>query len=190
LPRRVERGIPPPYQTKKRPNGKGQAARDPRSPGHREAAARLAGETCQSIQRKLDAGGEAEGLQLLRMEGLYLAGRLAEALAAGQGILRRNPASLPALGRLGVIHADLGQAPEARAVMARLARLPRKDQLGNLSLLRARIASRLGEKDLALTLLREATAEGQPIGHVRHRDVAFEGLQGYTPFEAYLRPKP
>jgi tetratricopeptide (TPR) repeat protein len=167
-----------------------RVALDLRIHGHREASARLAGEILQSLERKLAAGQGSEALEVLRMESLYLAGRPAESLAAGRGILRRNPASLPALGRLGIVHADQGQAGEARGVMERLARLPRKDRLGLVSLLRARIAARLGEKEQALTLLREATEEGQPIGYLRHLDVAFEGLRGYAPFQEFLRPKP
>ncbi len=124
------------------------------------------------------------------MESFYFAGQGREALAAGQAILQRNPASLPALGRLGIVHADLGQTREARGVMERLSRLPRQDRLGLISLLRARIAARLGEKEQALTLLREATAEGQPVGYLRHLDVAFEGLKGYPPFEEFQRPRP
>jgi tetratricopeptide (TPR) repeat protein len=167
-----------------------RVALDLRIHGHREASARLAGEILQSLERKLAAGQGSEALEVLRMESLYLAGRPAESLAAGRGILRRNPASLPSLGRLGIVHADQGQAGEARGVMERLAKLPRKDRLGLVSLLRARIAARLGEKEQALTLLREATEEGQPIGYLRHLDVAFEGLRGYAPFQEFLRPKP
>ncbi|MBL0211856.1 MAG: protein kinase [Holophagaceae bacterium] len=170
-----------------------RVAQDLRIHGHRDASARLAQETLHSIQRKLDAGTDsgtkAEPLHAFRMESLYFADRLPECLAAAQAILRRHPSSLPALGRLGIVQADLGRAAEARGVMAQLARLPRKDQFGLVSLLRARIACRLGEKEQALTLLREATAEGQSLGNVRHLDVAFEGLKGYGPFEEFMRPK-
>lgn len=48
---------------------------------------------------------------------------------------------------------------------------------------------RLGDKEQALTLLREASDEGQLLGNVRHQDVAFEKLKGYGPFEEFIRPK-
>jgi tetratricopeptide (TPR) repeat protein len=166
-----------------------RVAQDLRIHGHREASGRLALDIVASLQRRLEAGEDSEGLRAWRMEGLFLAGRNAEALAEGQGILRRNPAHLQALGRAGVLHADLGQVREAREVMARLAKVPRQDRFGLPSLLRARIAARLGEKDLALALLREATAEGQPHGHPRHLDVALADLKGYAPFDAFMRPK-
>ena len=83
----------------------------------------------------------------------------------------------------------MGKVEEARTVMAQLARLPRKDKQGRVSLMQARILSRLGEKEQALSLLREATAEGQNLGNARHLDVAFEGMMGYAPFEDFIRPK-
>jgi tetratricopeptide (TPR) repeat protein len=166
-----------------------RVAQDLRIHGHREASARLAQETLHSIERKLDAGTVTVELQAFRMESLYLAGRLPESLAAAQAILRKNASNLTALGRLGSVYADLGRTGEARGVMEQLSRLPRKDKFGFTSLLRARIACRLGEKEQALTLLREATAEGQALGNVRHLDVSFEGLKGFAPFEEFVQPK-
>lgn len=162
-------------------------AQDLRVHGHGDASARLALETFLSIERKQAAGTASRALEIFRMESLSLAGRTTEALSAAQSLLRKDPANLAALGRYGLLQAELGHVREARSAMDRLAKLPRKDQLGLPSLLRARIAARLGEKELALTLLREATAEGQPLGHVRHLDVALAGLQGFAPFDAFLR---
>ncbi len=166
-----------------------EVAVDLRLHGHTEVSKRLAGKVHDSIQRKLEAGTDSEGLQILRMVSLYLAGRMEESQAAALAILKRNPNQLDTLCHLGIVDADLGKASEARAVITQLARLPRKDQLGRLSLLQARILSRLGDKEQALTLLREAAAEGQPLGNSRHLDVAFEKLKGYAPFDEFIRPK-
>ncbi len=166
-----------------------EVAMDLRLHGHAEASKHLAGEVHASIQRKLDTETNSEVLQFLRMESLYLAGRLVESQAAAEAILRLNPNQLDTLCRKGIVAADLGKVEEARTVMAQLARLPRKDKLGRVSLMQARILSRLGEREQALALLREATSEGQNLGNARHMDVAFETMKGYPPFDEFIRPK-
>lgn len=60
---------------------------------------------------------------------------------------------------------------------------------GGDSYLRARIAARLGDRDGAVTLLREAIANGMAFSIWLHRDIDLQPLRGYPPYEELIRPK-
>ena len=52
-----------------------------------------------------------------------------------------------------------------------------------------RTTAALGERDLAVTLLRRAFAKGVSYSSALHRQPDLRLLQGYAPFEELLRPK-
>jgi len=56
---------------------------------------------------------------------------------------------------------------------------------------RARIAALLGDREEAVTLLRQAIEQGVNWGHGVwvHRDIDLESLHDYPPFQELLRPK-
>lgn len=60
---------------------------------------------------------------------------------------------------------------------------------GRHTLWRARIAAVLNERSDALTLLREAFAQGEAYGAWLHADAAFESLRGDAGFRELLEPK-
>ena len=60
---------------------------------------------------------------------------------------------------------------------------------GRHTMWRARIHALLGERDVALGMIREALRQGYPHVHALHTDVAFEPLRDYPPFQELLRPK-
>jgi hypothetical protein len=46
-----------------------------------------------------------------------------------------------------------------------------------------------GERDTAVTLLRQAFAEGLDYGIWLHRDMDLESLRDYEPYQELVRPK-
>ncbi len=54
---------------------------------------------------------------------------------------------------------------------------------------RARIAAVLEDRDDAMDLLRRAIDQGVYDAYGLHRDIDFESLRDYPPFQELLRPK-
>ena len=101
------------------------------------------------------------------------------------------------LGALGVSEARLGHRAEAEALAGRLATRNPPWSGGRSPYWRARIAAVLGDRDGAVTALREAIAQGiscamhLSTGTIEdcHREIDVESLRGYAPFDELLRPK-
>ena len=91
------------------------------------------------------------------------------------------------LGRLGVAAAARGDRRGAERVLTRILSVPAKN--GRRLYARARIYARLGDRDRAMALLREAFAQGMDYGMHLHTECAFEPLRGYPPYEELIRPK-
>ena len=121
---------------------------------------------------------------------LYAAERWEEARAVYVGLRRADSMNVDFLGGLGASEARLGHRVEAEALAGRLAAINRGPYW------RARIAALLGDRDGAVALLRQAIAQGISCA-VRwgpgiedcHREMDFESLRGYAPFDELLRPK-
>ncbi len=136
----------------------------------------------------------------------YLAGRLADAqrefarLAAPERLGRSDSRATVAytgdewdqvdyLGYLGAIAARQGEREPALRADQTLAGLKRLYLFGRHTVWRARIQALLGERDVAVGLLRDAIAQGYPQAHELHSDLAFESLRDYPPFRELVRPK-
>jgi tetratricopeptide (TPR) repeat protein/TolB-like protein len=120
---------------------------------------------------------------------LYVLERWAEAGAEWDSIPVDSGNVVELLGRQGVVAARLGEADSARAIAARLAQFDRSHLGGQNTLWRARIAAVLGDKDGAVTLLRQAFAEGASQGFPIHADMDLESLRDYRPFRELVGPK-
>jgi TolB-like protein len=125
----------------------------------------------------------------LRAVLLYVRERWAGAAAEWDSIPVDSANAAHLLGRRGVLAARLGTPDSARALAARLARLDRPRLLGRNTLWRARIAAVLSDKEGAVTLLRQAFAEGVPYGLWLHADMDLESLRDYASFRDLARPK-
>jgi hypothetical protein len=95
-----------------------------------------------------------------------------------------------------VSEARLGHRAEAERLAGRLATINPPFSFGRTPYWRARIAAVLGDRDGALALLREAVAHGfvctvrwGPPWEDCHREMDFESLRGYAPFDELMRPK-
>jgi hypothetical protein len=83
----------------------------------------------------------------------------------------------------------MGNAEEARRIIARLQELRRPHLYGDHLYSCACIASLLGEREQAVTLLREAIAQGYSDYELLRCDMDLEPLCDYAPFQELLRPK-
>ena len=91
---------------------------------------------------------------------------------------------------LGVVAAKRGDRHEAEEIASRIARADLPYDLGRKEYYRAWIAAALGDLPQALELLKEAHADGMMVRPERlHASPWLEPLQGYAPFEEWLRPE-
>jgi len=92
-------------------------------------------------------------------------------------------------GFLGVISVRLGNDDEVSGISDGLAALDRPYLWGSNTLWRARIAALLGDREQAVELLRQSFNEGNSLRLDLHRDIDFESLREYPPFQELMRPK-
>jgi len=161
--------------------------------GHQRAAAAVA----ESTLHRLEVGGgvEPDRTRNVALANLLL-GRRDQERSALEQIVLRDPDSvevLEAQGRLAVLVADTAAAERVDRVLAEQSDRPLRIPTARavLILARAHIAAGLGRRDLAVTLLRDASARGMLSfgpSHVYHADPLLAPLKGYPPFDALLVP--
>lgn len=100
-----------------------------------------------------------------------------------------NPNSVDYTGYIGVVAARLGNIDDASRISDELAALDRPFLWGSHTRWRARIAAVLGDSAQAVELLRRAFNEGSMYDLELHRNVDFESLRNYAPFQELIRPK-
>ncbi len=117
--------------------------------------------------------------------GLYFQGRVEEALALWQPVMRKVGANPAMIGAIGMALGCLGRHAEARATLAELAAAERQGATPRLS--RAQIHLGLGETDAMFEWLDRAVEErdagildlpGKPIWDVVRQDPRFTALLG------------
>jgi tetratricopeptide (TPR) repeat protein len=118
---------------------------------------------------------------------LYVAERWPEAADVTSVLVKDHRDNSAYVGLAGAVAARRGDRKAALKASDQLARMPSDD--GHVPWLRARIAALLGDRDRALSLLRDAVAKGIPFGTALHRDMDFETMRGWAPFDDFLRPK-
>jgi tetratricopeptide (TPR) repeat protein len=129
-----------------------------------------------------------EALRGSLAEVLYQAERWDEALPLYEELAAENPEVPTYLGALGRLAARRGDRDEALRVSEELRSAQFTPiEMMSATLERAKIAALLGDREEAMTLTR---AVGQ-IQHaaIRHRDIDFESLRDYPPFQELMRPK-
>jgi serine/threonine protein kinase len=160
-----------------------------RAHGHGAEAAELADRALAWYRAQPQAMNGGTWRRDLLVSLLYLRERWTEAAAQWDSIPVDSVDVVQRLGLSGVLAAHLGLADSARAVGGALARLDLPELNGRHTLWRARIAAVLGEKDSAVTLLRQAFAEGLVYGIWLHADMYLESLRDYRPFRELIRPR-
>jgi tetratricopeptide (TPR) repeat protein len=178
------------------------AARELRRHGYDDEAMACLNEAINWISSRALEGPVSAGLQTFRAEVLYQKGALeqktgSEEAAATlrqarvefEALANRDPEDLSSLGHLGVIHARLGEAADARALSDSLRALDRPYLWGQHTYWRARIAALLGERDEAVRLLWQSAGEGISFGMSMHADPDLDPLLDFPPFQEFIRPK-
>jgi len=92
-----------------------------------------------------------------------------------------------AIGYLGLADVARGDRVRARAIADSLGALRRRWLLGANTFWRAAMLGALGERDVAVQLLRQANHEGQRMDNW-HYTPALDALHGYPAFDALVRP--
>jgi tetratricopeptide (TPR) repeat protein len=130
--------------------------------------------SCSALHRLhlLDVAGNRE--EIPRSEREYLAGK-----EEGWWILAVK----------GVNAARCGDTKAAREYSELLAEVDEPYLIGQPTYIRAAIAARLGDTELAMQLLKAALTEGFPYGIGLHRDWDLEPLWDDPEFQEILRPK-
>jgi DNA-binding SARP family transcriptional activator/TolB-like protein len=165
------------------------AASELRAHGHRRAAEEVTERAIVWHRTRPPEERRSAGHRMSLGEALYLAGRWEEARSIFAELAHADPASLAAVGHLGVIAARLGDGMEARRIDGLLAEFDRPFLHGAHTYWRARIAAVAGEREHAVRLLRDSFAEGRPFGTSLHAEMDFEPIRDHPGYRELLRPK-
>jgi len=118
----------------------------------------------------------------------YFAESWEEARGLYEGLLKEEPENMDYLGFGGALAARRGDREEALRISRQLEDIKKPYLLGSNTYLRACIAALLGEKKNAVSLLREALAQGRSYWDL-YIDVDFESLRDFSPFKELIKPK-
>jgi len=160
-----------------------------RTHGHREAAVEVAGRALAWWQLRPPEEAALPASQLGLAVALYQAERWEEATSILRRLSEEAAGPLDVDGYLGTLAARRGDRTAALAISNRLEGRTARDLFAGYLYRQARIAAQLGDRDRAISLLREALARGMPFGVWFHRDIDLEPLHGFPPFEEFLKPR-
>jgi tetratricopeptide (TPR) repeat protein len=120
-------------------------------------------------------------------QSLYVAERWTESADLAKPLSKAHPDNVEYAGLAGSAAARLGERRAALIYDAALVRM--RATRGDVPLARAQIAALLGDRQQALDGLREAVAQGTVFGLGLHRNMDFESLRGWPPYDEFMRPK-
>ena len=164
------------------------AAQELRAHGFDDASSSILNQAIQWYKHKIfEEGGASERGGYARS--LYNARRWGEAKTLFESLAKDFPDDYENQLWLGLIAARQGDRGEALRVSAMLQNLKEPYRYGWHTYLRACIAAVLGEKEQAMTLLRESFKQGNDYDLYLHRDMDLESLKDYTPFQEFMKPK-
>ena len=140
------------------------------------------------------SAGDRTAGQVVLARALYLAEHWGEAQTVYTALARQDSSSATYQGALGAIAARQGNRSEAERIARRLANVRGPHLFGINTYDRARIAALLGEREKAVTLLRDALAQGLRgwsfLGDADiHTEVDFESLHNDPPFLDLVQPR-
>jgi TolB-like protein len=100
----------------------------------------------------------------------------------------RDTTRIDAAGYLALAAVARGDGARARAIADSLGAIRRPWLFGVATFWRAAITGALGDRPLAIQLLRQANAQGQRMD-TWHYTAALDSLRGYAPFQALIAPQ-
>jgi tetratricopeptide (TPR) repeat protein/tRNA A-37 threonylcarbamoyl transferase component Bud32 len=161
-----------------------------RAHGHREVAQEVLDESIAWYQSRPQDTEESRAALAWT---LYRAERWDDALRLYEELAAEYPENSEYLAGLGKLAARRGDREEALRISDELRALSTSSVLSKrVPLWRARIAALLGNRDEAMTLLRQVMDHMTPTDQVAcwlHRDIDFESLHDYPQFQELMRPK-
>jgi predicted Zn-dependent protease len=165
------------------------AAEELRAHGHTEDARRIAARCAEWYGALTGEEAAHSNVPLNHIECLWLTERWPEAADLAQALVKRTPTDPYAMGYRGILAARAGDRATADAMDKALAENTEGRMAARVSWARACIAAQRGERDQAMSLLREALGHGFTDLGALHVYVFLEPLRGYPPFEELLKPK-
>jgi DNA-binding SARP family transcriptional activator/TolB-like protein len=166
----------------------GLVADELRAHDHRDAAREVLSESIAWLRPRArdteESRAELAGL-------LYRAERWDKALRLYEELAEEYPENTTYLAALGRLAARSGNREEASRISEDLRSARHSLMEGYRNLERARIAGVLGDREEAMTVLRQSFDWGGNWGRwpSLHSDIDFESLHDYPPFQEFLRPK-
>jgi tetratricopeptide (TPR) repeat protein/TolB-like protein len=194
-----EMGALPPHPVRTPGSVMGETALELRAHGYPDAARRVLDRALKWFRTRPPDQQASASYRFQLAQTLLVAGQQEAAGELAQELARGHPDNLSYLGLLGVLAAQRRDRHAAQRIDSLLGTVRRPYLRGLPSYWRAAIAAQLGEREKAVTLLLEASAEGAAVeflasqgllrGHGLHSDYYFEPLRDYPPFQEMLRPK-
>ena len=166
-----------------------EAAWELRAHGHLEAAEEIAARAIAWYRARPAEEGTTEARRYLFGAALYFHQDWAAADSLFRGLATEFPDNEEYLGYLGAIAARRGDRHTAEALAAKLATVDHQVPVpGRTSIVwRAKIAALLGDRETAVSLLRDAFG---PDGTMQlHIDIDAESLRDYPPFREFIMPR-
>ena len=163
------------------------AEEDLRAHGHVEAATAVNTRLLAWLATRPPEEAKLPAVRSLRADALGGADRWPEAAALLDSLIGEYPDNLTYLGMRGVAAVRLGDSTGTRRWDERLLSLSNA-QPGWVAGYRARIAAVRGDRERAVSLLRDAVSRGA-VHALDHTDPALESLRGYPPYEDLIRPR-
>jgi tetratricopeptide (TPR) repeat protein/predicted Ser/Thr protein kinase len=162
--------------------------RELRRHGYPEAAQKAVGKAIEWYTSRPDSEQQLPWRQSALANAYYVAGRYAEAREIYKALLQKSSDNMNYQGHIGTIAARTGDTSEARRIDTILKNMNRPYLFGQHTYWRACIAALLGQKDDAVSLLRDAFGQGQQCERV-HADIDFESVWDYPPFKELVKSK-
>jgi hypothetical protein len=164
------------------------AALELRVHGHREASMRTADRAVRWYRERRTSNASPQAHHHGLARALYLAGSWVEAHDQYTALALLHPRDPHYKGALARVAARQGDAARAKAIADELESQYEGIQPGIIPYLRASVAAILGDREHAVSLLRDAFTQGMPYGMHIHNDPDFESLAGFAPFIELTRP--
>jgi tetratricopeptide (TPR) repeat protein len=164
------------------------AAQELRAHGYREASIQVVDRSINWFKSRSQEELDAEGQRYILARVLYTAERWDEAKDVFDLLHKEFPDNVDYLAYIGMLAARRGNRDEAQKISSQLENIKRPYLYGTHTYGRACIAALLGEKETAISLLREAIAQGVAYSGL-HPDMNLDPLSDYPAFKELIKPK-
>ena len=164
------------------------AAEELRAHGHRPESIALAKRAVGWYRSQPSEFQTRESTRLAIAQALYVAEDWTEAGKLLSGLMKEHPDNRVYVALSGAISARTGDRATAAKRAAALAE-EASESGGAVELRRAQLAALMGDKEQAVAFLRNGFARGLPMSLGLHRQLDFESLRGFPPFDALMKPK-